>query len=222
VEVGPAFVVDGDDGAGADQLARLDGLPGVHAVAHRPGDREAHASQVEQGGVDLEAVGDLADAVIQHRVAGDPQDPVRLALPAQGEADHVPGRWGDSAAGRAGKGWRDLDRRASRGLQSGGRPWLEAAGVAAQPPAAGGGGEDDTGRWEQGPAGGIQVVAVVVVAEQDGVDRAEVGGGDRRAGQLAGARAPAEAVPAPRGGKVGSVSSRQPSTSSRPSGRRCG
>src|SRR4030095_447633 len=36
------------------------------------------------------------------------------------------------------------------------------------------------GCWEQGPAGGIQVVAVVV-AEQDGVDRAQVGGGDRRA-----------------------------------------
>ena len=43
------------------------------------------------------------------------------------------------------------------------------------------------GRWEQGPAGGIQVVAVVV-AEQDGVDRAQVGGGDRRAGQLVGAK----------------------------------
>jgi hypothetical protein len=86
------------------------------------------------------------------------------------------------------RGGGDLDRRASRGLQSGGRPWLEAAGVAAQPPAAGGGGEDDTGRWEQGPAGGIQVVAVVVVAEQDGVDRAQVGGRDRRAGQPVGAK----------------------------------
>ena len=81
-------------------------LPGVHAVAHRPGDREAHASQVEQGGADLEAVGDLADPVVQHGVAGDPQDPVLLAVPAQGEADHAPGRWGDSAGGRGGKGWR--------------------------------------------------------------------------------------------------------------------
>jgi hypothetical protein len=65
---------------GADQPAQLDGLPSGHAVAHRPGDREAHASQMEQGGVDLEAVGDLADAVVQHGVAGDPQGPVRLAF----------------------------------------------------------------------------------------------------------------------------------------------
>jgi hypothetical protein len=48
----------------------------------------------------------------------------------------------------------------------------------------GGGGEDHTGRQEQGAAGGVEVVAVVVVAEQDRVDWAEVGGGDRRAGQL--------------------------------------
>jgi hypothetical protein len=37
---------------------------------------------------------------------------------------------------------------------------------------------------EQGAAGDVEVVAVVVVAEQDRVDWAEVGGGDRRAGQL--------------------------------------
>jgi hypothetical protein len=47
---------------GPDRPAQLDGLPGGHAVAHRPGDREAHAAEMEQGGVDLEAVGDLADA----------------------------------------------------------------------------------------------------------------------------------------------------------------
>jgi hypothetical protein len=56
--------------------------------------------------------------------------------------------------------------------------------VAAQPAGPGGGGEDDTGRREQGPAGVIKVVAVVVVAEQHHVDRAEVGGSDRQAGQL--------------------------------------
>jgi hypothetical protein len=67
-------------------------------------------------------------------------------------------------------------------------PWLEAAGVAAQPPGPGGGGEDGAGRGEQGPAGGVEVVAVVVVAEQDHIDRAQVGGGDRRAGQLVGAK----------------------------------
>ena len=48
VEVGPAFVVDGDRGPGADQLAQLDGLAGGHAVADRPGDREAHAGVAAQ------------------------------------------------------------------------------------------------------------------------------------------------------------------------------
>jgi hypothetical protein len=40
----------------------------------------------------------------------------------------------------------------------------------------GGGDEDHTGRREQGPASGVEVVAVVVVAEQDRVAWAEVGG----------------------------------------------
>jgi hypothetical protein len=68
---------------------------------------------------------------------------------------------------------------------------------------------------EQGAAGGVEVVAVVVVAEQDRVDRAEVGGGDGWPGQLSGAGAPAEAVAAAGGSKVGSVNNRHPSTSIR-------
>src|SRR5215216_1785654 len=112
---------------------------------------------------------------------------------------------------------------ASRRLEQGGRRWLEAAGVAAQPAGAGGGGEDGASRWEQGPAGAVEVVAVAVVTDQHGVDWAEVGGGDRRAGQLVEAGAPAEAVPAARGGSnVGSVSCRHRPPRSGPSGRRCG
>jgi hypothetical protein len=67
-------------------------------------------------------------------------------------------------------------------LEQGGRPWLEAAGAAAQPAGAGGGGggEDGASRREQGAAGAVEVVAVVVVTDQHGVDWVEVGGGDRR------------------------------------------
>jgi hypothetical protein len=92
---------------------------------------------------------------------------------------------------------------------------LEAPGVAPEPAGPVGGGEDDTGSREQGAAGGVEVVAVVVVAEQDRVDRAEVGGGDGWPGQLSGAGAPAEAVAAAGGSKVGSVNNRHPSTSIR-------
>jgi hypothetical protein len=52
----------------------------------------------------------------------------------------------------------------------------EAAGVAPEPLGPGGGGEDHTGTREQGAAGGVEVVAVVVMAEQDRVDWTEVGG----------------------------------------------
>ena len=76
----------------------------------------------------------------------------------------------------------------SRVVAHGRRP----ARAAAEPPGPGGGGDDGAGRREQGPAGVVEVVAVVVVAEQHRVDRAELGGGDGRAGQLAGRRPPAE------------------------------
>lgn len=52
---------------------------------------------------------------------------------------------------------------------------------------------------EQVTAGDVEVVAVVVVAEQHRVDRREVGHGDRRSGDLARRRSPAEAVFPPRG-----------------------
>jgi hypothetical protein len=75
-----------------------------------------------------------------------------------------------------------------------GGPWRQGVG-----------GEDGASRRGAGPAGAVEVVAVVVVTDQHGVDRAEVGGGDRRAGQLPEAGAPAEAVPAARGveGRIG-------------------
>jgi hypothetical protein len=93
--------------------------------------------------------------------------------------------------------------------------WRPRALPPSRPAPVGGGGEDGASRREQGPAGAVEVVAVVVVTDQHGVDWAEVGGGDRRAGQLPGAGAPAEAVAAAGGAKVGSVSSRHFPTSIR-------
>ena len=56
---------------------------------------------------------------------------------------------------------------------------------------------------QQLAAGGVQVVVVLVVAEQHRVDRADVVGRDRRPGQLVRRGAPAELVVAPGGSKVG-------------------
>ncbi len=152
---------------------------------------------MDQRGVDLEPVGDLADAVVEDGVAGDPEHPVLLALPGQREADDLAddrvAQRRPVAAGRRG----DLDRRPPRRLQRRRFPGGEPARVAAEPLRPGHRRDDGPGRGQQRPPGAVEVVVVVVVAEQHRVDLAEVGGGDRRTGQFARARSPAEAVAAP-------------------------
>jgi hypothetical protein len=86
----PALIVNGDDSARPDEVAQLDGVGSGNGVAQRSGDREADAAEVQQGEVDLDTAGDLAYAVVEHGVAGDPQRAVILAVPAQSEADDVP------------------------------------------------------------------------------------------------------------------------------------
>jgi hypothetical protein len=150
---------------------------------------------VQERRVDLQAVGDLADTVVEDRVARDPEHAVGLALPSQREADHVAddrvAQWRAVPARRGG----DLDRRTLGRIEPRGLPWLQPARRSAEPLRTGSGRHDRTGRREQGAAGGVEVVAVVVVAEQDRVDRGQVDRGDRRAGELARHRAPAEEIP---------------------------
>ena len=87
---------------------------GGHGVAHRPRDGELHASQVQDGGVDLQAGGDLAHTVVEHGVARDPEDAVLLAVPTEREADDVTDeRVAQRRAMAAGRGG-DLDRPAAR------------------------------------------------------------------------------------------------------------
>jgi hypothetical protein len=182
------------ESAGLDLAAELDRFGRGHRVAQRAGDRELDAAEVDQRGVDLESVGDLADAVVEDGVAADPEHAVLLSVPAQGKADdladdRVAQRWAVAARGRG-----DLDRRPPRRLQHRRCPGGEPAGVAAEPLRSRHGGHHRPSRGQQRPAGVVEVVIVVIVGEQHGVERAEVGGGDRRPGQLARARSPAEVV----------------------------
>ena len=157
-----------------------------------------------------------AHAVVEHGVARDPQRAVLLALPAQREADHVAD---DRVAERrpvAARRRGDLDRRPPGRLEPRGLP--TASSPRAPPPsraAPGRGGHHDarpTGSSAR--PGGVEVVAVVVVGEQDGVDR-------RRGRRRRSPARPACATPCPSrsgtcrpgGSNVGSVSSRQPPTS---------
>jgi hypothetical protein len=52
-EMPPALVVDGDRDTRPDEAAQLDGVLCGHGVADRPSDGELHASQVQDGYVDL-------------------------------------------------------------------------------------------------------------------------------------------------------------------------
>jgi hypothetical protein len=101
----------------------------VYRTGPTPG---SDAAQVHEGGADVEAVGDLAHAVGEHRVAGDPEHAVLLTVPAEGEADHV----ADDRAARgravAARRGRDLDGRLRRCLEPRGVPGCEPASVAAQ------------------------------------------------------------------------------------------
>ena len=55
----------------------------------RAGDRKAHASQMEQRDIDVEPIGNLANSVVEHRVAGDPEHLVRSGGRTHREADHL-------------------------------------------------------------------------------------------------------------------------------------
>ena len=204
-EVAPALVVDRDRRLRAQQAEQLDRFAGAQRVAQRAGGREADAAEVDERGADVDPVGDLADAVVEDGVAGDPERAVLLPLPAQREPDHVADQRPAQRRAVAAGGGGDLDRRLALGAQLGLRPGREAAGVAAEPPRAGLGRDHGPGPRQQRPAGGVEVVVVVVVAEQHRVDRAQLLGGDRGLGQLGRAGAPAEAVLAAGGveGRVG-------------------
>ena len=54
---------------GRIRVAELDGFRGGHAVADRSGEAEADGAEMEERDVDLQAVGDLADPVVEHGVA---------------------------------------------------------------------------------------------------------------------------------------------------------
>jgi hypothetical protein len=102
--------VDGDHGVGLQQFAEFDAIGSGHRVLERPGDVELNGSQVQHHGPHLDPVGDLAHAVVQDCVAGDPQGAVVLARPPQGEARDLAGdratQWRTVAARRRG----DLQR----------------------------------------------------------------------------------------------------------------
>ena len=120
---------------------------------------------------------------------------VFLALPPQREADHIAHKRVAERRPVAARRRGDLNRRAPRSLQPRDCPRLQPARSAAQPSRPRDGRDNDACRRQQLPPSGIEVVPVVIVAEQYRVNRQELGGGDRRSGQLARARAPAEGVP---------------------------
>jgi hypothetical protein len=104
----------------------------------------------------------------------------------------VPGRGGGHRHGPA-VGAGQLDR----------LPGGEATGGAAETAGAAAGGEDERDVGQEGASGVVQVVRVLVVREQHGVDRTEVGWVDRRGGGLGQNHAAGGVVPGGVEGRVG-------------------
>ena len=88
-EVRPALIVHGNRDTWREEVAELDALVDGHRVAQRSGHREPDAAKVKDGDVDIDPVGDLADAVVEDRVARDPNGAVRELLGGQREPDDV-------------------------------------------------------------------------------------------------------------------------------------
>ena len=195
VEVPPALVVDRDHHARAQAGAQGHRLARGHRVVHRAGHGEAHRPQVEQGDVHAQPLGDLRDAVVEDRVAGDPQHAVLLALPRQREADHVahdrPAERGAVAARRGG----DPDGGPPAASSRVERPGRQAARAASQAAGPGHGGHHrprHAGSRAR-PAGSRLSPWWSWVSSTASIG-GSVGGGHRRPGHLARAGAPAEAV----------------------------
>src|SRR4051794_418558 len=185
----PPLVVGRDDRARLNTPTQLYSLLGGHRVAHRTRDREAHAPQMQERGADMQAVGDLTHTVVEHRVARDPEDAVLLPVPSKREPDHLAYDRVAQRRAMTTRCGRDLDRRPFRSLELRARPWFQTTSVTPEALRTGDGGDDGAGRRQQRPTGGVEVVLVVIVAEQHRVDRSEVGSGYRRPGQLARPRA---------------------------------
>jgi hypothetical protein len=95
-------------------------------------------------------------------------------VPLKREPDHVAA---DRAAQRRAVTTRcggGLDRRPFRRVEPGTRPRLKTASVTPEALRTPDGRDDRARRWQQRPAGGVEVVVVVIVAEQHRVDRSEV------------------------------------------------
>src|SRR6266498_2933340 len=131
-EVLPALAMDGDGGARVDESAQLDSVLGGHRVADGTGDRKADTAEVQECGVDPEAVGDPTHSVIEDRIAGDPKHAMLPGVPAQSEADHVAGQRAAQRRAVATRRGGDLDRWPPRRLEHCRGPGLKPARITAQ------------------------------------------------------------------------------------------
>jgi hypothetical protein len=136
---------------------------------------------VQHGDVHREPARDRADAVVEHRVAGDPQRDAVGAGAAEREADHVADDRPAEPRPVPARRRRDLERAAVRRRDPGRLPRRETARPVAEAAGTRGRRHDGPGGRQQRSSRHIEVVVVVVVGQEHRVDAAEAGGGDRGA-----------------------------------------
>ena len=180
---------------GFDQVEELDRFLGVHRVA-QPARQvaESYGADVHQHGADVDPFRHLAQPSVQHRVTGDPELAVCLTVPLERESDDRPGDRIAAHRTVTTGGCGDRDGRLARRLERRGVPRCQADGRAAE--LLGGllGRVGGAPLRQQRLGARVEVVTVMVVADEDGVDGAELRSRDRRAHELARHRAPAEEV----------------------------
>ena len=169
----PAFEVKGHNRGAGEGARRFDGLLSSHGEMERAYFRHEGCAEVEDGGADWKAVGYFGDAFVPDRVAGEVDHLLRRVSEEEHEADHGPAivaLW----AVTGGRGDDSQDTSLRREIDA--LPGFQSRAVTTQPGCAYLRGENCSRVREQTPAGVVEIVKVVIVAEEHVIERTDARG----------------------------------------------
>jgi hypothetical protein len=181
------------------EFEKSQGVGAVHGVAQVPGLWEPNGAEVHEENVDVEAFCCTPNPSVQNGVAGHPEAHRGLSLQRDAKSD-------DGASDGSAQRWpvatrssRDGQPRLVRRGQVGDVASAKAPhAAAAEALLAGVGGDDDAGGQKELSARIVEVVGVVVMGEQHGIQWADLSSRDGRTCDLGRGGAPPEPVPASR------------------------
>ena len=174
----PALVVNGNNNRIREGLRGFDGVVRVHREMKRTARLRGAREQKDDAG--LETACDLGDAVVPDRIARDVYRPRLPIADGQHKPDHVAGQWLNPCRAMPSRSSRNINGSAVRPCQRDGLPWRQPLGMSAKPLGARKRRENTRGPAQEIATGPIEIVGMLVVTEQYGVDRSDVGRRTRR------------------------------------------